>query len=125
MKFKIKQDPTFSADVSIPRVGGEPIKVPFTFRYRDRNELAAMLERWSEMEEKLAPEEGAKMSVSDATDASIDIAVAKLQDVVAGWEFEEELNEQSLRDLATTCVAVPAEVLKAYFDAFNQSRLGN
>ena len=39
-KFKIAQNPTFKADVEIPRVGGEFIKVPFEFKYRAARRLS-------------------------------------------------------------------------------------
>jgi len=41
-KLKIAENPTFTTDVEIPRVSGDPIKVPFTFRYRNRAELAEL-----------------------------------------------------------------------------------
>ncbi|MFO6289819.1 phage tail assembly chaperone, partial [Pseudomonas aeruginosa] len=40
-KFSIAQAPTFESSVEIPRLGGESIKVPFTFKYLDRVALAA------------------------------------------------------------------------------------
>jgi len=45
-KFKIAQNPTFKADVEIPRVGGEFFKVTFEFNYRDRTALAALILAW-------------------------------------------------------------------------------
>ena len=45
-KFKLIQNPTFKADVMLPTVGGDPVKVQFEFKYRDRAELAALYAGW-------------------------------------------------------------------------------
>lgn len=46
-KIRIAQNPTFKAFVSIPIVGGEPEKIEFTFKYRDRPGLAALFDEWN------------------------------------------------------------------------------
>lgn len=124
-KFKIKQDPTFDLDVLIPRVGGDPIVVPFTFAYKDRDELAKMLDRWADAEKEMRANPDEDQRISDATSVEIEISVLKLKDIVVGWQFDEELSDESLRDLVKTAVTVPASITKAYFEAFNQARLGN
>lgn len=45
-KFSIAQAPTFESSVEIPRLGGESIKVPFTFKYLDREALADLYSSW-------------------------------------------------------------------------------
>lgn len=45
-KFKLIQNPTFKADVMLPTVGGNPVKVGFEFKYRDRAELATLYAGW-------------------------------------------------------------------------------
>lgn len=44
--LSLKPDPTFKAKVPIPRPGGEPVTVQFTFKHRTRREFAAVLAGW-------------------------------------------------------------------------------
>jgi hypothetical protein len=46
-KIRIAQNPSFKATVLIPIVGSEPEKIEFTFKYRDRLELAALFDEWN------------------------------------------------------------------------------
>ena len=45
--FKIASPATFKSKVSIPRVGGEPLDVDFTFKVMGRKELAKLYSAWS------------------------------------------------------------------------------
>ena len=74
-KFKIAQNPTFKADVEIPRVGGETIKVPFVFKYRDRKELAALFAGWQQSakdEQQRLKDKGDDITLIDITDSHIE-----------------------------------------------------
>ncbi|MBC7210882.1 MAG: hypothetical protein H5U33_11635, partial [Pseudomonas sp.] len=53
-KIKIAQNPTFTAVVQVPRIGGEPVPVEFQFRYMDRVTLAGMFDRWNKARETWA-----------------------------------------------------------------------
>ena len=73
-KFKIQQNPTFKVTVEIPRVGAEPDKVPFEFKYRDRKALAALFLSWQEAfkaDEVRFKEMGAELTIVALTEANI------------------------------------------------------
>lgn len=125
-KFKIAPEPTFTVDVEIPRAGGAVIKVPFTFKYRDRTELAELFDAWKEkgaaMAERFAVSEP---GLAEITAAHIDGQVEQIQDLVVAWEFDDELSAESIRALVNTSVGAPDAVIAAYSGAFSQARQGN
>jgi Phage tail assembly chaperone len=123
-KFKLIQNPTFKADVMIPRVGGDPMKVPCEFKYLDRTELAALYADWEDRHKAL----GLKiedMDLKEFTAAQIDIQVGQIKSVVVGWGFDEKLTDENIRILVSSILSVPNAVLNTYSEAFRQARLGN
>ena len=64
-KIRIAQNATFTAPVLIPIVGSAPEKVEFTFKYRDRAELAALFDEWNEKRDKARTALGDKPSWSE------------------------------------------------------------
>lgn len=125
-KFQIQPNPTFKADVAIPRVGGEPLSVPFEFRYRDREELAALYAEWAERHKALRERTKAEeMTLPELTAAQMDIQVDQIQALVVGWAFDDKLTEASIRALVKTSAGAPEAVIAAYSAAFAPARLGN
>lgn len=125
-KFKIAENPTFKAEVEIPRVGGVTVKVPFVFKYRNRAELAELFDDWREKRLAFADRfKGEDISLTEFTNAEMELQVGQIQDLVVGWGFDDEFNEESIAELVKTCVGAPDAVVKAYSDAFNHARLGN
>ncbi len=123
-KFSLIQNPTFRADVLIPQLGGEPVKVGFEFKYLDRTGLAELYAEWGERHKALGLKAD-EMDLKAFTAAQIDLQVDQVKAVVAGWDFEEEFNDQNIRILVTSIVSIPSAVLAVYSEAFNQARLGN
>jgi len=125
-QFKIAQDPTFKTDVDIPRVGGDAIKVPFEFKYRNRIELAELFSRWSEQRSALQKRiEDESLALAEVAAAEIDLQVEQIKSLVVGWGFDDKLGDESIRSLVKTSVNVPSAVIAAYTDSFHQARLGN
>ncbi|ALI04383.1 hypothetical protein C1Y08_20555 [Pseudomonas sp. FW306-02-F02-AA] len=123
-KFKLIQNPTFKADVMIPRVGGDPVKVPFEFKYRDRTDLAALYTEWSERNKALGLKVE-EMGLEEFTAAQIDIQVEQIKAVVVSWDFDVKLTDENIRILVSSIASTPSAVLSAYSEAFSQARLGN
>ena len=123
-KFTLIQKPTFHTTVMVPQVGGDPVQVGFEFKYLDRTALADLYAEWGERHKALGLQVE-EMDLKSFTAAQIDLQVDQVKAVVAGWEFEEELNDENIRILVSSIVSVPSAVLAAYSEAFNQSRLGN
>lgn len=123
-KFSIAQALTFESSVEIPRLGGESIKVPFTFKYLDREALADLYSSWGERFERLV-EETREQSLEAFTTAQIDLQVEQVQAVVAGWGFDEAFTEANVRLLVSSLVSVPEAILESYQSAYSRGRLGN
>jgi hypothetical protein len=127
-KFKIAQNPTFKADVDIPRVGGSVFKVPFEFKYRDRKELAALFSGWqkaAKQDQERLKELGDDLTLVDITDADIDRQIEQVSELVVGWGFDDKLAPESIRALIETSAGAGDAIVKAYQGAFSVARLGN
>ncbi len=100
--------------------------VPFTFKYRDRTELAELFDTWKEKAEALGERfNGTESTMSEVTAAEVEQGVAQIKDLVVSWGFGDKLNDESITALVKSCVGVSDAVVKAYSDAFGKARLGN
>lgn len=124
-KIRIAQKPTFKAFVLIPIVGGEPDKVEFTFKYRDRIELAALFDEWRAKDKELRASFGDDITLSDVVTAETDHQVQRIKDLVAGWAFDDKFDEESIRALVKSCQGTTEAVVGTYEAAYGQARLGN
>lgn len=124
-KLKIAENPTFTADVEIPRVGGASIKAPFTFKYRNRLELAALFDRWQADTDARLKAIGEGTTISDVTTAEVDQQVAQLMEVLDGWGFDDPFNEENVRALVLSIRDAANAVLNAYAAAYQEARRGN
>lgn len=127
-KFKIQQNPTFKITVEIPRVGAEPDKVPFEFKYRDRKALAALFLSWQEAfkaDEVRFKEMGAELTIVALTQANIEHQVSQVEALVVGWGYDVKLSQESIRALVETSAGAGDAIVKAYQGAFEAARLGN
>lgn len=125
-KIKIAQNPTFSAEVKIPRVGSDPVPVEFTFRYLDRTALAKLYDTWNKAFDAHAEKsktEGA--SLEQFTSGQVQLQAEQIKSITVSWGFEDKFTEEAILDLVTTCVGAPQAVLDAYQEAYNPARLGN
>jgi hypothetical protein len=124
--FKIAQNPTFRAPVQIPRIGGDAVEVEFEFKYMDRKALAELFERWGTARQDLLDRVKAEeLTLPASTQAEIVLQAQQINDVVAGWAFDEPFSEESVTALVTTCVGAPKAVIDAYQEAYSPHRLGN
>lgn len=124
-KISIQQNPTFKVDVEIPRIGDKPVKVPFVFHYRNREELAEFadngLQHGKELRELIEKES----TVRELSSKSEEFQVNQLQLIVKDWGFEDELNEDSIRALVRSYAAVPDAIVAAYQSSYAKVREGN
>lgn len=130
-KFKIKNNPTFREEVNIPRVGGEPIKVGFEFKYMTRKQLAEMYDEWQGRIKDIIPtieeNEGNEedVSLSDITDMEIKLQVGQIKDIVVGWDFEDEFNDENIEALIESSLHVAKILSDSYQEAYTKVKLGN
>lgn len=124
VKFKLIHNPTFKADVMLPAVGGDPVKVGFEFKYRDRAELATLYAGWGERHKALAGK-SEEVGLEKFTAMLIDLQVEQLKAIVVGWDIDEDFTDENLRILVGSISATPSAVLAAYSEAYSKARLGN
>jgi hypothetical protein len=124
-KLKIAENPTFTADVEIPRVGGTSIKVQFTFKYRNREELAALFDRWQADTKERFKGVGEGSTLAAATAAEVDQQVSQMLEVVEAWGFDDPFDEENVRALVLSIRGATDAVLNAYGAAYQDARRGN
>lgn len=124
-KIRIAQNPTFKAFVSIPIVGGEPEKIEFTFKYRDRPGLAALFDEWNLKRNEARTALGESPTLSEIVAADTEQQSQQIKDLVVAWGFDDKFDDKSIRALVTSCQGAAEAVVNAYQNAFNQARLGN
>jgi len=123
-KFKIAQNPTFTATVGIPRVGGDPIDVSFTFRRLGRKELAALYDKWSESAKGFSLDDD-DLTFSALAEADTSIQHQQIKDIVMGWGFEDEFNDESIEALCNTSAYAAQVIVEAYRKEYAEARLKN
>lgn len=125
-KIKIAQNPTFKADVEIPRIGDKPVTVWFEFKYLDRVALSALFDKWNvaltELATKVKDED---LSWMESTAAEVSLQAEQIKDIVLAWGFDEEFTGEAIAELVQTCVEAPRVVLDTYRAAYAPARLGN
>lgn len=124
-KFSIKRDPTFKAMVDLPVVGQKPVPVEFTFKWMDRNGLSQFHEdRRNFGKEFMEKVEGGAQGTELARFA-IEFEVPQLKSIIAGWDIEEEFNDENLSALVKSGSELPAAIVNGYLEAYDKSREGN
>lgn len=124
-KFKIAQAATFLGAVMIPVVGQEPVKVDFTFKYRNRVELAALFDEWNQRRKEGQERFGEKPTVSEIVAVDTENQMQQIKDLVVGWEFDDKFDDESIKALVTSCHGTTEAVVDAYQAAFAKARTGN
>jgi len=124
-KFKIAQAPTFSGTVMVPVVGQDPVKVEFTFKYRNRIELAALFDEWNQRRKEGLDRFGDKPTVSEIVAVDTENQMQQIKDLVVGWEFDDEFNDEGIKALVTSCHGTTEAVVDAYQAAYAKARTGN
>ncbi|GLO05591.1 hypothetical protein PPUJ13061_54950 [Pseudomonas putida] len=125
-KIKIAQDPTFIAEVQVPRIGGEPVPVEFEFRYMDRVTLAGMFDRWNKARDAWAEQARADNATwEEATAGEIALQAEQLSEIVTGWDLEDKFSQKAILELVRTCTGAPKAVIDAFQAAYSPARLGN
>lgn len=124
-KIKIAQSPTFKAPVLIPIVGDEPEQIEFTFKYRDREELAALFDAWNLKRREIRETLGETPTLSEIVAADTEQQVQQIKDLVLGWGFDDKFDDQSIKAFVKSCQGATEAVVNAYEGAYGRARLGN
>lgn len=124
-KFKIAQSPTFQGPVMIPVVGRAPAKIEFTFRYRDRVELAALFDEWNQRRKEGIERLGDSPSLTEIVAVETEHQTQQIKDLVVGWGFDDKFDESGIIALARSCHGATEAVVSAYEEAYIKARSGN
>lgn len=125
-KFSVKRNPTFTAAVSLPVVGGEAVAVNFTFKHMNRIELAEFQNKRIEFAKSIA--ELASQNTTTASDIAkfaIDFEFPQLKGIIEAWDIEEEFNDSNLMELVESGSEITAAIVNGYIDAYHKVREGN
>ena len=129
--FKIQIAPTFKAPVEIPRVGGDPMRTTFTFKSFQRRELAKLFDKWKKQGVELiedmraAAEREEPWSLAYLTEREIQLQKEQLKDILDGWGFEDEFNDENIEALVETSVSVTEVIVEQYHAAYERAKKGN
>lgn len=143
-KLVIDLDPqgpiTFTRAIKIPTGDGKPLTVEFDFLFRDRVEMAELLQKWDAQVEK------AREQVKEAVDAQIigepaptqerpDLKAATLEgiasdvetlmDFIVGWQLSAEFSSDNLAKFVRKYPGAPLALVRDYREGMTQGRLGN
>lgn len=124
-KFSIKRNPTFNASVPLPVVGGDPVKVEFTFKYLDRTALANFQQSRFDFASSLSEKFGEGAKMGEVAKSAIDYEFDQLKAIVADWDIDEEFNDENLRAFVESSSQTVAAVVDAYMDSYQAARQGN
>lgn len=122
-KFKIAQNPTFKADVKVPRIGGAYDVVGFEYKFIPRKELAGLYDSWRDKASTLEINEDSKLI--DLTEFEVDLQTQQIMDIVIGWAFEDVFNEDNVRMLVESCAAAPSAIIDGFQNAYAKAKEGN
>lgn len=129
--FKIQFNPTFKSAVQVPRVGGDPIAVTFTFKVLDRKSLARVFDAWKKENLQLiedattADKEGTPFTLEEWAEREITLQIKQIKDVVLGWGFDDEFNDENIEELLNSSISVTDAILEQYNDGYIKARQGN
>lgn len=123
-KFQIAQNPTFTTNVSIPRVGTDPIEVPFTYRVIGRKQLAALYDKWSDASKSFNLDDD-EITFGSLAEADTEIQRQQVKDIVIGWGFDDEFNDENILALCDTCTHAAQAIVEAYRKEYAESRSKN
>lgn len=125
-KISIQQNPTFKQEVDIPRIGGKAEKVPFTFKFLNREQLAAHHQARADHAKDLS----ALIQRQDATAADVakldaEFQFGQLKTILVGWGFDDEFNDDNIRALVNESAATADVIATAFNGAYQKAREGN
>lgn len=125
-KFSVNRNPTFTASVPLPVVGGKPVNTIFTFKFMDRIALSEFQGRRLEFAKKFAEYVGGEeANATEIAKRAIEFEFGQMKEIIAGWEIEEEFNDENLRILVESGSEITAAIVNGYLDSYAKAREGN
>lgn len=113
----------FDRAVDIPTPNGKPLKVTFTFKYRDRKAMAALLDSYMDRAKNQA--QGDEKPSAELVAAAISADVEAIQDIATGWNIDAPFDAENLRKLCTKYAGAALAIVTDYRVSLTHGRLGN
>lgn len=148
-RIKLDLDATdsldFEREVTLPTPNGKGQKVTFTFKYRNRQEVADLFDGFNRRATAEAAAQAAteaqavadaqaagqdamaavNFSIQGAVRDAIDDDVATVMDMVTGWNLEAEWSRDNVRKLLLRYAGAAVAIVSDYRVSLTQGRLGN
>ena len=125
-KFSILTNPTFVASVDLPCPGMDAVSVDFTFKVKDRVEVADFRDKASAFfTDALAKSEDEKWLNAKWQKEITDYEFSQLKEIVSGWDFDEEFNDANLMAFVRSNKERAAAVVSKYLSSVEKAREGN
>lgn len=125
-KFSVKRNPTFTAAVSLPVVGGEAVVANFTFKHMNRMQLAEFQNSRIDFAKNIAGMASKEETTAgDIAKFAIDYEFPQLKGIIEAWDIEEEFNDANLMALVESGSELTAAIVNGYIDAYHKAREGN
>jgi protoporphyrinogen oxidase len=128
---------TFTRSVKIPTGDGKPLEIEFEFLFRDRIEMAELMQKWEDQVK--ATREAAKVAATQevhpatppidvvaSTHEGIASDVETLMDFITGWNVgNNPFNAESLAKFVRRYPGAPLALVRDYREGMTEGRLGN
>ena len=140
-KLAIDLDPQgpihFTRSIKIPTGDGKALSVDFEFLFRDRIEMAELLQKWDSQVEstraelKLASDAAIEQPARPRADLvaltqeGIEADVDTLTDFVTGWNLVLDFTKENLAKFVRLYPGAPLALVRDYREGMTQGRLGN
>lgn len=129
-RFSIAQNTTFKHVAQIPRVGDKPISVQLEYKYFPRPKLNEITDVWSKKHSEMVDEwnrerEAGTLELVKMNRDETEFDISRLKDILVGWEFDEEFNDENIKALVESNIGTVDAVISAYNEAYQKAKLGN
>lgn len=125
-KFSILTNPTFTVPVDIPCPGADAISVDFTFKAKDRVEVADFRDRASAFfTDALAKSEEEKWDNAKWQNSIADYEISQLNEIVEDWDFDEPFDHKHLTAFVRSHKERASAVISKYLGSIEKAREGN
>lgn len=125
-KFSILTNPTFKDSVDIPCPGSDPVAVDFTFKAKDRIEVADFRDKAGAFfRDALAKSEEEGWENSKWQNAITEYEFAQLKEIVAAWDFDEPFDDDHLMVFVRSHKERASAVINKYLASAEKAQEGN
>lgn len=125
-KIKLGSRPkSFKSTVKFPMLDGTEGAIDVNFRYRTRTEFGAFIDKIIADAGDVKPADDGKFSMEELMAKTAGSNADYVLAVIEGWNLDEELTAENVRQLADELPAATAAIMETYRTACTEGRRGN